>query len=87
MFEYLKVGEMAMVQVLGSVEDKHIFSTFFSQKVSYKIGLLNIYPHLCACTLRLFTTYRIVHMIRCLIHDGQQRNAKLKLRGKHLMKL
>jgi hypothetical protein len=32
MFEYLKVGEMAMVQVLGSVEDKHIFSTFFFTK-------------------------------------------------------
>jgi hypothetical protein len=36
MFEYLKVGDMAMVQVLCSVEDKHIFLTFFSQKKATK---------------------------------------------------
>ncbi len=37
MFEYLKVGEMAMVQVLGLVEDKpYFFDMFLTKKKATK---------------------------------------------------
>jgi hypothetical protein len=54
MFECLKVGEMAMVQVLGLVEHKHIFSTFFFTKSKLQNQLVEHLPTFVCMYSRLF---------------------------------
>ncbi len=52
MLKYFKLVEIAIVQVLGNMDDEQTLSTLFFMKSSCKMDLMNISPWWSACVLK-----------------------------------
>jgi hypothetical protein len=52
----MKVAKLAMVQIMGSMEDERIFSTMTFLKQNYRIGFMNILDLVVHMFAQLFYT-------------------------------
>jgi hypothetical protein len=60
--KYVKLVELAMVQIVSSMEDERCFFTLAFMKASFKIGSLPTYHLLCACLHNNFIFFKASHM-------------------------
>jgi hypothetical protein len=68
--EYVKLIELAMVQILNNVEDNKCFSTWLLWSWTFIIGSLPIY-HLCTCLYNSFIFCKISHTRNALCNGKQ----------------
>ncbi len=59
--KYVKLVELAMVQIVSSMEDERCFFTLAFMKSSFKIGSLPTYHLLCACLHNNFIFCKASH--------------------------
>jgi len=69
--KYVKLVELAMVQLIGSMEDERCFSTLAFMKSKLWIGSFPTYHLLCACLHNNSTHCKISHM-QIISNNGKE---------------
>jgi hypothetical protein len=64
--EYVKLAEMAMVQIVNSVEDEHYFSTLAFMKSNFHKGLITHLPLVVRMFARQFYTLQNFPYAKCI---------------------